>query len=62
MRNLILLCVIGLVVLVGCTPTQVVKTVSISKSVFCANTTAEARAKIRAKQKLETNVCGDDIE
>ena len=49
------------IILAACTPTEVVKTVSVSKSLFCANTTPEARAKIRAKQRLETNVCGDDI-
>ena len=60
MRNLIIF-MLFVSMTYGCTPTQVYKTGSAVYKAGCVATTAESRAEIRDKQKLKTNICGDEL-
>lgn len=46
----------------GCQWATVYRVGSVAHKAGCAATTAEGRAEIRAKQRVKTNVCGDDID
>ncbi len=50
-----------LVLLTGCNAITAVKTVGVVKDLGCVVITEESRADIRAKQKVKTNVCGDEL-
>jgi hypothetical protein len=57
-----LLMLLSIVLVAGCTPTQVVKTGKALHSAGCIVVTKETRAEIRSNQKIKTNICLDDIE
>ena len=58
MKYLILLTIF----LTGCNAVTAVKAAKVVKDIGCITTTEEGRAEIREKQRLKTNVCGDELK
>ena len=57
-----LLILLSIILIVGCTPLQVIETGKTVKDISCIVVTKETRAEIRSNQKIKTNICLDDIE